>query len=925
MGKTSITQIVIGSVLTAAGVLLAPISGGLSGGLIGTGLGMIAGGVAGALGPKNLAAQQAHLLSNGQGPNQSVPVVYGTTRLGVLWTDFRTDPDDDDILYAVGTVCLGSEGGTGIEDITAIYFDDDAVVGGTMDTTGTLSTSGVSSEYADHLSYAIHLGTDAQSVNATLASVFPTEYPSTSKAAGVAYIVLKLTYNEEVYPAGLPTVTVGVQGQKLYDPRTTLTAHSTNPALAVLDYLTSDKYGCGVPLAEIDTASFEDAANYCDETVNTTAYNATRFLCNGVLDPAVGRQANLQALLSSCRGELVYQSGTFRLLIRQPTAAETFELTEDNIVGDWEFLRAGEAPNSVTVSFVDPSQEYQVREVSWPEAGQTNNFLTADNSIPSNVRVELPFTTNYYIAQQIGMVALREAREDVTVALTAKEEALKLQVGDVVNLTHSTPGWTDKAFWVQTVGILPNAEVRLVLREYDANAYSLDTQNTDATVPGTNIPALLTPQDCRILAFLPVRDASGGATMTYFGRAGDDVDEVWLTFDTFDQPVILEDPAQYTEDYQRNLVVLVPAADKTFSYTFTVPDEGTVLYGMVRPYHVRRSGTYLSGDGVDFHIDPLPKSQPIVNRDDSDDGETGYWWVKLQDRGLAVSSVTMGTQRYRTIVDGQTPTRDSGDTSVVTGAVMGADEYEGEVSLSILGNSWIWFDVTYENGYEERILSPALPVNAQPWFLPEGPRYIGTAIFLNAVNFKSVNVARTDGGGTWEVDREVVSQVDVGALDDSGNAGLSAGNATYAITLYSDAVADRDANTLEATTNLTVYISGSSATHTIDVMTASAPAVGDTIGTVQYQASSSTPDISTRVRYRTDGGLWGAWTSVAGASPSPAPTTLTSYSIPSLPTRVAATGGFEQHFVEVEVEGTLESGATEYDVETRSFSYYTED
>jgi hypothetical protein len=485
MGKNRLVQFVAGTVLIAASIIIPGSQGWMTS--IGISLAV------GALASRKLSEKQGALTGNSTSPNAGIPVVYGRALIGASIVDIRVDAADNKRLVIVAALCVGSQDGSGINTSDLhVQLDGRAAIasathGNAPQTAGVQISFQKSGTY--YLHYGWHSGTDAQTVDTELNSLFPTEWPSTSKGTGIAYLVLILTHNNDVYTSGIPTITASVKGVKVYDPRDLSTAWSDNPALCIRDYLTSVRYGCGIPDAEIDDASFIDAANYCDEIVNTTAVNQKRFRCNGGINTNRSRSENLRDLLSSCRGQLVYQSGQFRLVIRKPTVATSFELTEDNIVGDWELVRSGaQVPNAITAEYVDEIYSDSIREVSWPEAGQVNGFLAADNDMPSSTAIQLPFTQDYYMAQQIAMVTLREAREDLSIAVTAKEEALKLQVGDVVPLTHSTPDFDGKEFWVDAIAILPTAEVRLALREYDANAYSLDTQNTDATVPADGLP-----------------------------------------------------------------------------------------------------------------------------------------------------------------------------------------------------------------------------------------------------------------------------------------------------------------------------------------------------------------------------------------------------------------------------------------------------
>lgn len=771
MGKKSIGQIVLGSVLTVAGIMTG------QGWLVGIGVSMAAGGVVSAL--QTPEERQKNLHDNPASPNADIAVVYGETVVGVRYADMRRNVDNTQIMLAVGVVCIASEAGGGIEDITAIYFDNETAVTNPV-TDGSLSTTGVASRWGD-LSYSVHLGTDAQAVDATLASLYATAWPSTSKGAGIAYIVLRPEYNEDIYPHGWPNVTVKVKGQKVFDPRDDSTAWSANPALCVRDYLTSEKYGCAVPTSEIDDDSFEAAANYCDEAVNTTAYSGVRFTCNGAVDTTQSRAQNLAELLTSCRGRLVYEGGLFRLLINQPEAVETFALTEDNIVGDWEFLRVGDVPNSVTASWVDPLQRYQAREITWPEAGQANGFLTADNDLLSPISIALPYTQSAYIAQQIGMVTLREQREDVLVAVTAKQEALKLQVGNVVNVTHSTPGFTAKAFRVETLGILPDATVRLTLREYDEDAYTLDTQNTVATVPGTDLLPFPQPE---LLEFDVIERSALGVTFGWqYSRTADVVlvfrrlvalDERFTAFGSGDLYEILQDG---------ETAYFIPYPEPNTEWRYGFQARGA-------------APDYVTGSLIPVAVGPSPGMVPAFEKDDTETAGKGVAWWKVVLRDVAVASYEVQTQIGNDPPDDvTTPLRDQGDASTVKGGTLGVGEYEHEVSLATnkLSRMWVW--AVLETGERTQVGRWIFDTNNVANMV--SVTVSGTKVLAIAdTETKSIRLHRTDGG-TWEqwVDGSSF-EFDVSVADPDANAGIGASE-TWAIEVcaYAEPVAEVDGST----------------------------------------------------------------------------------------------------------------------------------
>jgi hypothetical protein len=516
-----------------------------------------------------------------------LPVVYGRTKLAMRYADRRTYGENNEHLWIVGALCHGSEDGTGIEAIDEIYFDDRLAIA---------ADGTIQAPFTERLTFTKYLGTDAQTVDPTLNATDATAWPSTSKGKGIAYVVLHLMYDPEVYPTGEPVITAIVRGQKVNDIRngqtisamtnatpvavTTASPHayatgdrvtlylatpttpqgfsnpqlglytitvtgastytldgttapggaytasstkcvealySTNPACCITDYLTSQRYGGKFDMAEIDQPSFTAMANYYDSIVtknDTLATTGKLFECNGWLDVSQTVKDNLAQLASSARALVIPEGGQFRLVTRRVVSPTAFTLSEANIIGDWSYDMPGigVAPNSIQGVYVEPGtaeEKYPFQPVTriWPRPGASNGYLTADNDYEVIHETSLPFTTDPYTAEQIILVLLKEARSGETVQVTCTEAALQLQVGDLVPLTHPTPGWVAQNFWVMATLLDPDTlQVRLSLLKYDADAYDLDALDTVPSPPTTSLPnpfAVLSPTDLELTAGTP--------------------------------------------------------------------------------------------------------------------------------------------------------------------------------------------------------------------------------------------------------------------------------------------------------------------------------------------------------------------------------------------------------------------------------------
>jgi hypothetical protein len=238
------------------------------------------------------------------------------------------------------------------------------------------------------------------------------------------------------------------------------------------------------------------AGTYTASSLRAGALVGTeRFKINGAIDTGSEPAEVLRQLLTACRGRLIYQNGRYRLFIKQVQSA-SLTLTEDDLVGNLKFTLPGnrEKFNKVRVTYVDPLNNYQPDVIEAPRAGLLNPFLVADNNFESVMEIELPLTQSKYTALQIGLVALRESREGITVEATLRERGLLAQTGDVVAFAvpNSTPGWSDKQFCVEQIAVTRDGYIQLVATEYEAANYGVDYVPLQAVTPNTDLPDAMT-------------------------------------------------------------------------------------------------------------------------------------------------------------------------------------------------------------------------------------------------------------------------------------------------------------------------------------------------------------------------------------------------------------------------------------------------
>jgi hypothetical protein len=155
-----------------------------------------------------------------------------------------------------------------VAEISEVWLNDISIAPDALDSEGVVLTG----RYANKVRIRKHLGEAAQAADTYLISASP-DWTSNHKLSGIAYIYIRLEWDADIFPTGIPNISAWVRGKKIYDPRTTLTAYSDNVGLILNDYLEWEEYGLGADTSEIDQTYLTAAINTCDEWVTVNSYS----------------------------------------------------------------------------------------------------------------------------------------------------------------------------------------------------------------------------------------------------------------------------------------------------------------------------------------------------------------------------------------------------------------------------------------------------------------------------------------------------------------------------------------------------------------------------------------------------------------------------------------------------------------------------
>jgi hypothetical protein len=406
-------------------------------------------------------------------------LIYGQSLVGGVMFYAATTGSTNEYLHTVFGLADHQ-----IQSVEKVFFGDEDV--------GTVSGSVSSGRYSGKARIQNSLtGGTAYADLVTETAALTNKWTSSHKLTGISSVYVRMQYDTSIFTS-IPTVRALVKGKLVYDPRSTTTAWSDNPALCIRDYIMSE-YGMRVTSDEIDSASFIAAANICDENVTTsTTVTQKRYTLNGVVDTSKSPREILQDMLSTCAGMLIYSSGKYKL-IAGAFSNPVQTITVDDLRGDVQLSCANEKANlfnRVAGVFADADKLYSATE--YP-AIASSTFKTQDGNEELSAQLDLNFTTNYLEAQRLAKINLLKSRQGIVVSISCKPTCLNITAGDVVALTIAQLGWSGKYFRVMEWSLNEDIGVDLVLKEEDSTAYDWSTSDAQDNAPNTSL-TLIQPQ-----------------------------------------------------------------------------------------------------------------------------------------------------------------------------------------------------------------------------------------------------------------------------------------------------------------------------------------------------------------------------------------------------------------------------------------------
>lgn len=447
----------------------------------------------------------------------SIPVVYGDAYLGGMFIDAVLSTTNGSMWYVLGISHI-SPNGQFTFDKTKFYYGDRLITFDTTEPAKVVSlTDGdgnVDTKIADNLYIYLYRSTDAGVITnldnggtspgsglpseILSNSVFPNngvptnlQWPSTGRQMnGLAFAIVKLNYSQ---------VDDAVQLQQL----TFKCSHYLNsagvakPGDVWYDYITSPIYGGAIDTSLVDSASATALNTYSDQTITFTNNQGdpatqARYRINGVIDTNQPVLENLDQILISADSWMAYDApnGKWSIIINK---AETSALNfnDTNIIGE------------IKVSTLDINQAINQIEAKFPSKLnkdipdyvfiETPSGLLYPNEPINKYSITFDLVNDSVQAQYLCNRMLEQAREDLIVNIKTTYAGIQINAGDVISITNSSYGWTNKLFRTMKVNeaSLPDGSLgaALELSEYNVQVYDDKPITEFQPTPNSELPS----------------------------------------------------------------------------------------------------------------------------------------------------------------------------------------------------------------------------------------------------------------------------------------------------------------------------------------------------------------------------------------------------------------------------------------------------
>ena len=227
------------------------------------------------------------------------------------------------------------------------------------------------------------------------------------------------------------------------------------------------RYGCAIPLTQIDTASLSALNTYSDALITYTPVGGgsatqARYRINGPLDLSTNCLSNLQDIADACDSWIQYSElvGKWKVVINKAytgVLGDLYSVDSSVLIGGIDIipLDLNQTYNSLEVQYpnnpIKDQTDVRIIDLTDPSTDWYRPDLLSPNEADNRLTIQYQIVNSYVQAIYLGVRRLLQSREDLTIQCNLDYSGIQVEAGDVVRVTLAEYGWVDKLFRVSTV------------------------------------------------------------------------------------------------------------------------------------------------------------------------------------------------------------------------------------------------------------------------------------------------------------------------------------------------------------------------------------------------------------------------------------------------------------------------------------------
>lgn len=450
--------------------------------------------------PRIDSTDTATTLGTTSDPTTVIPALYGSTRSGTI-NVWKSVGKDTTYLVQIFAVSEGQ-----IDCFRNLYMDNKKILTDSEYRDGIVSKGNIREEYRNFVEVEFSVGSPNGHVFSLAQKYIGKDpdlgWPDTATGNNVSAVCVvmrkrnKDLQNQADILQPNSQVAVDVNGLLVNDLPTGRRTASRNGPSQLLDYITNERYGLGIPLDLVDLDSFKYAADYAV---------ANNMFSDGAPDPNASFKENILQMAQSFNALVFPSFGKMTCKIDGPDIV-SYDFDENTITAGTVSLSSGGSENyynTLNLTYLNPEADYSATVLRYPSDTVNDATIAKDKRIIAK-DVKYNFVKSKEQLDILGSIERNKSLLKQTISF-ATSDAYTVQIWDVIRVNMKELNLTDSLWRVQNISRSmekgSSGQITITATEYIEEVYTNLDYAKDPNNNGSNIPNegyLIPPRDLKV-------------------------------------------------------------------------------------------------------------------------------------------------------------------------------------------------------------------------------------------------------------------------------------------------------------------------------------------------------------------------------------------------------------------------------------------